>query len=163
MRTRRTLVVAALAASLVLTGCSSIPGLFGDVVRDDDGAISEGGDLGASEMVVGDCFDDFNQGGLTSSVEAIPCEQEHVYEVFHDFSLPEGDYPDADTIDAAAYEECDDAFDEFVGVSYDDSTLEYFFFAPTEEGWTAYDDRLVSCIIGSEGVRVTGSAAGSEG
>jgi hypothetical protein len=161
MRTRQVLAAAIVAASFLLSGCASLTGLFGGVTRDDGGSISEGGDLGTNEMVVGDCFDDFNQGGLTASVDAIPCAEEHVYEVFHDFSLPEGDYPSDSAMEDAVYEECDPAFADFVGVTYDESELEYFYFSPTEEGWTQYDDRLISCIIGTEGVRVTGSVKGS--
>jgi len=161
MRTRPALAAAIVAASLLLSGCTSLTGLFGGVTRDDGGSISEGGDLGANEMVVGDCFDDFNQGGLTSSVNAIPCEEEHVYEVFHDFTLPEGDYPSDADMEEAVYENCDPAFAEFVGVSYEESALEYFYFSPTEEGWAQFDDRLISCIIGTEGERVTGSARGT--
>ena len=161
MRSRPVLAAAAVvAASLLLSGCGSLDGLLAGVQRDEDGSISAGGDLGAASLAVGDCFDDFNQGGVTSSVTAIPCDEPHVYEVFHDFRLPDGEYPSQTVIDDAVTEECDPAFEEFVGVSFDESTLDYFFFSPTEEGWQ-FDDQLVSCVIGTEGVRVTGSTRGT--
>jgi hypothetical protein len=161
MRTRPLLALTVVVASLLLGGCSSIPGVFGDAMRGDDGAITEAGVVSTGSLMVGDCFGDTNRGGAVSSVAAIPCEDPHVYEVFHDFSLPAGDFPGDAEFEEATYAECDPAFEQFVGVAYEESELEYFFYTPTEEGWSAYDDRRVSCVIGTEGVRVTGSAAGS--
>ena len=162
MRSRTLLALAVVMAPLLLGGCSSIPGVFADAVRGDDGTIVEAGALSTGSLVAGDCFGDTNLGGAVSSVAAIPCDDPHVYEVFYDFSLPAGDYPSDAEFEEATYAECDPAFEDFIGLPYDESKWEYFFYTPTEEGWVAYDDRQVACVIGTEGVRVSGSAAGSQ-
>ena len=162
MNPRRILVAALLVASLALSGCSVLSDFFDRAVRDDDGTISESGDLDVFSLKVGDCFGGVATETETASVTAIPCDQPHVYEVFHDFELPAGDLPSATAVETAVYDACDPAFEEFVGVDYEHSTLEYFYFSPTQEGWDSMDDRLVTCIIGTDGVEVTGSAAGSQ-
>ncbi len=162
---RPALAALLLAGALMFTGCSAISGLvhlLGGAARDEEGAISKGGDLEVTRLAVGDCFDDVDfDVAETTSITAIPCDQEHVYETFYDFTLPDGDYPSVSAIEDATYAECTAAFEDYVGLSYEESSLDYFYFSPTEDGWNNYSDRTVSCIIGSEGVRVTGSVAGA--
>lgn len=159
------LVIVALSGTVALSGCS-VSGLIsaltgGGAARDDDGDIAEEGDLDVMSLTVGDCFNEVTWEGETSSVPAVPCDEGHVYEAFYDFSLPDGDFPTDEAIEQAVEESCTPAFGEFVGLSWEESSLDYFYFAPTEEGWNEVGDRIVTCVIGTEGVTVTGSAEGS--
>ncbi|MFT3797956.1 septum formation family protein [Microbacterium sp.] len=175
MNRRRSLALAAsvVGLSLALSGCSAFGNSLDGAVRLDDSATpdgsdldddttTEGSDLDIFSLAVGDCFGDLSDDDVLSSVTAVPCDQAHVYEVFYDFELPDGEYPDDDQVADITWERCDAAFETFVGRAYDDSTLDYTYISPTEESWTNIDDRLVSCVIGSEGVTVTGSAQGSQ-
>jgi hypothetical protein len=46
-----------------------------------------------------------------------------------------------------------------VGVPYEDSVLELFYYNPTRRSWTVADDREVLCVIRSDAT--TGSARGT--
>jgi len=154
------LAAAALAVTLPLAGCSNPFGAFNDAVRDDTGEIAEGGQVDIFTIQVGDCLAVVPEGE-TSSVGAVPCAEEHDGEVFHDFSLPAGDFPGDEAVTDASLEGCDAAFGQFVGVSWDESTLDYSYYAPTEETWTELDDRLVSCVIVDPAGPVTGTLKGA--
>ncbi len=149
-----------LIATVSLTGCATISGLFGGAVRDDEGQISEGGQVDVLTLAVGDCLVGVEEG-MQSSVDAVPCAEEHDLEAFHDFTLPAGDFPGEETVDQAAIEGCHTAFEEFIGLSYDESVLVYTYFYPSEESWTQADDRLITCLVGEESGPVTGTLAGA--
>lgn len=55
--------------------------------------------------------------------------------------------PGNDAIDIAADDFCYDEFTAFVGIAWDDSTLDYFPLTPLEEGWNQLDDRQVLCFV----------------
>jgi hypothetical protein len=170
MSVRRPVALAALALVLVLlSGCaSSLTALLGGAVRDEAGQIDAGGDLDVLTVKVGDCFFDDVLAGVTgeeqsetSTVRAVPCSDEHMFEAFHDFTLPEGDYPAQDVIDEMAYEECDAAFAEYIGLPYEESVYEYSYYSPSPETWDFANDRLVTCILSSpDGEALTGSLKG---
>jgi hypothetical protein len=161
---RSTFAAVALLSVITLGGCSAIQGLLGGetVARDaDTQEVTEAGTADVFSLKVGDCFDD--ETGATeevSSVPAVPCAEAHDNEIYYEFSLPDGEFPGADAIDAAVTEECIPQFDTFVGLAYEESELEFFPFTPTEEGWNAASDRVVQCVIYEAGVRVEGSLAG---
>ncbi len=162
---RRHLAAAALvlSAALALTGCSAITaitGLFGGATRDDSGVITEGGDVDIFTIAVGDCLGQAPDGEV-SSVAAVPCAEEHDGEVFHDFTLPDGDFPGEEAMESAAFDGCDAQFAPFVGASYEESTLDYMYYAPTEDSWNTYSDRVISCVLVDPAGPVTGSLQGA--
>lgn len=159
---RRSLALGALVltAGLTLTGCSAITGLFGGATRDDSGEITEGGDVDVFTIAIGDCLGQAPDGEV-STVAAVPCSEEHDGEVFHDFTLPEGEFPGDEAIEASAYEGCEPAFATFVGVSYEESALDYVFYSPTEASWNEVDDRVISCVVVDPAGAVTGTLQGA--
>lgn len=167
MSVRRSGAVVALAvAAVMLSGCAtSLSALLGGASRDEEGQINSGGDLDVFTIKVGDCFFDdalaSETESETSTVRAVPCDEKHAFEAYHDFALPEGEYPTVDVIDEAAAGECLPAFEDYVGVSYDDSRYDFSYYSPSRETWEYRDDRLVSCIlIAPEGETLTGSLKG---
>ncbi|WP_292830680.1 septum formation family protein [Microbacterium sp.] len=155
---RRTLAlgVVILMAGLSLTGCSAIFGLVDAVTRDDTDVVADGSEVDVFSIKIGDCLGETTDGTV-STVVSVPCGQEHEGEVFHDFTLPEGDFPGADSIEASAYDECESAFLVFVGLSYQESALDYIYYSPTEESWNEAGDRVISCVIVDPAGPVTGS------
>ncbi|WP_207453249.1 septum formation family protein [Herbiconiux sp. SYSU D00978] len=154
MRGRTTTIAAILASGAMLTGCSgNAPALE----RDGSGQIVEvQSGIDVFELQPGDCFstDDGGSGEVTS-VKAIPCAEPHRFEVYHEFELPDGDFP-AD-VDQQALTGCDAQFQAFVGVPNNQSKYEISYFAPTSASWAA-DDRLVSCLLfDPTGAEMTGS------
>ena len=155
-------VIAGTVAGLGLVG-AGYTGLAGqdDTTRSEDGAIVESGELGAFRIRVGDCLDS-SLGTEVESVEGLPCDQPHSYEVYHAFNLSEGDgtFPGDDAVGTAADEGCYQAFEPFVGLSYQESTYDFLTLVPTEGSWDGLDDREVLCLIANlDGTAKTGTAA----
>ncbi len=160
---RRCLAAALLVLSLCVSACSSEP----EATRDETGAVASEGAVDAFEIQVGDCFNE-PAGGVSEdelqeieSISAVPCDQPHDGEVFHDFQLPDGDYPGDDAVLEAAAEECIGQFDGFVGMAYDDSALDAYPITPTEDSWNQVDDRTVSCVVFDPAGQATGSLRGA--
>ena len=158
-RTIRSLAVAVAATgALALAGCSAIE--QDDTTRDEEGAILEGGEVGAFSIKVGDCIG-AEVGTSVETVEGVPCGEPHQYEVYHAFDIPTGDgtFPGETEVDEAANQGCLEAFADFVGLAYEQSIYSVLPLTPTSETWTDLDDREVLCLIGNgDGTPLTGSA-----
>ena len=160
---RRFLAVgAATALAASLSGCSLINSIIDKpVTRDaETEEVVEGGTSSVFSIKVGDCINDDSTSEEVFEVEAVPCAEPHDLEAFHEFSLDGSEYPGDDEVAQQADTGCYDQFTTFVGLSYEDSTLEYAPYTPTEASWTEDGDRLVSCMIGDPEGRTTGSLAG---
>lgn len=151
-----------LVAAITLGGCSVLDGLVGeDVTRDSDTQeVTEAGTADVFSLREGDCFDDESTGTEISDVPAVPCAESHDNEIYLSFEMPDGDWPGDDGIDLAAEEQCGPAFDEFVGLAYDSSTLDWFPITPLQDGWESVDDREILCVIWDPAGKVEGSLAG---
>jgi hypothetical protein len=114
--------------------------------RDDAGSISDGGTLQIEDLRVGDCFD-FEDAEEISEVQARPCGEPHGYEMFHvaTWSGPD-QFPSDDTMIDFVIDACVPAFEQYVALSYESSTLDFVPFTPTEQGWDA-GDRVVQCAL----------------
>jgi len=115
--------------------------------RDDAGQIVGGGDLEATELRAGDCFDlrDPNEEEI-EDVQAKPCTEVHEFEMYYVGLLPDGEYPDEATFVGFLEEDCLPAFDEFVGISYEESQLDIYWLTPTAEAWDA-GGRQLQCAV----------------
>jgi hypothetical protein len=131
--------------------------------RDQDGSITEAGELDVLALEVGDCFDDPEQGVTeVESIRALPCDQPHDNEVFHEFELPEGaELPSREAIDEQIGTRCLPAFDEFVGIAYEDSALDVFTFEPTAGSWRQGDRTVTCAVYDLSGDKLVGTARGA--
>lgn len=157
------------ALGLALTGCAGISDLLGggEPERDaETNQVTESADVDVFQLQVGDCL---NLGDDTelSTASVVPCSEPHTDEVYHEFELPDGDYPGAEAIEQAADEGCYAAFGAFVGKPFEESVLQYNYLTPTEAGWKDENlqDRLIQCIIYEPGegapVKLEGSLRGA--
>lgn len=143
-----------IAGALILAAC-------GGAARDDSGAIVEAGTEDVFALKVGDCFNDPDSFGEIESVEAVPCSEPHDNEVFHTFDLPDGAFPGADAIDEAAFGGCLPAFEQYVDVSYQESSLDISYLSPTAESWDR-GDREIACLLYDLNLeKLTGSMKGA--
>lgn len=168
-RTRARLSLAALVVTgaVTLSGCSildqfapaSVPArdaATGEVTQQTDNA-------DVFQVRVGDCL---NTGALDASTEitdvpVVPCAEPHDDEVYHAFELADGEFPGEDAILAEADATCVAQFAEFIGLAYEQSTLDYWPMYPTEGSWEN-GDREVLCIAWDPaGEKVTGTLAGA--
>ena len=150
-----------LLAGLLAIGAAS--SWFFSANRSETGEIARSGDLDATELRVGDCFDfkdpdadEFDQ------VTARPCSEEHEYELFFVGTMPDGPYPSDAAFDAWVTSACDPAFATYVGRSFESSRLELSWVPPTSEGW-AEGDHLVQCLLNDpQQPRLSTSLKGSD-
>ncbi|MFD4993701.1 septum formation family protein [Cellulosimicrobium cellulans] len=167
--TRRPLLLVVSAAALALTasGCGAILDEISgpsEAQRDEPGGeVTEASDADVFSIQVGDCLvtAKLPDGENVESVPVVPCSEPHDAEVYAETELPEGDYPGDEAIEASADEFCLGEFEAFVGLSYDESAYYYWPFTPREDGWTSLDDRVVQCVLDTDGTDVTGSLQGS--
>lgn len=155
---RAALALVTIPAALALAGCSLLSD--GVPVRDDGGSVSEAGRADVNNIEVGDCLD-ATTNDTVYQVPVVPCAEEHDEEVFGEFHLPPGDYPGDDVIEAQGWEECDAKFQEFIGVAYDDSEIDYYTLTPTQDSWEDFSDRSVMCIASDPAGKTVGTLAGA--
>ncbi|MET0954328.1 MAG: septum formation family protein [Cryobacterium sp.] len=160
-RLRLSLLAAVLAAgALTLSGCSAITDLFPkEAARDaETQEISEAGEADVFSLSVGDCFNDAEADEI-DSVDAIPCGEAHDYEAYFAFDVSADEaYPGDDVISQSAEDGCLAEFPNFVGLSYEESTLDFNYLSPTEGSWENGDHEILCIIIGPD--KTTGSLAG---
>lgn len=166
IRTRRSLAYlgAAAALSLTLTGCSALNGILGggsgDADRDEDtGQVTESSNIDIFSLKLGDCKME-SAAGLLSDADVVPCSEPHDEEVYYEITMDDGEFSD-EAVDAATDECIGDAFTSFVGVAFQDSTLDVYPITPTQQTWDELDDRIIQCIISDPAGQTTGSLAGS--
>jgi hypothetical protein len=136
-----------LVVFLVLVVGGGISSWYFGAGRADTGEIAKPGDLTATDLRVGDCFDLKDPTAEEiEDVAARPCAQAHEFELFFTGSLPEGAYPPQSVFDAYMQDNCMPAFLAFVGKAYEDSELDVYWLTPTTEAW-GQGDRSVQCVV----------------
>ena len=155
---RGALLVIALAASIVLVGCTSAP----QPDAEDD----------VFTLVVGDCFDsDTAEGESIETVPTVPCAEPHDFEAYSSQLMTQEEFPgDADTI-AEADARCGAEFEAYVGLSfenaYDARLYGFTYFYPSTASW-GLGDREILCMVYSTDdagdlVKTAGSLQGAAG
>jgi len=134
-----------LVASLVLASCASEPPPLGRTVSEGLGGSSA---VGSGEVNEGDCVDLPDGTGPTSSFTPVACNEEHDGQIAAIFDLDLGEeWPGASEVLIGAETGCVARFEDFVGVSYEQSIFFLQSFTPTEDSWANFDDRSVLCVL----------------
>lgn len=151
-RMMRRAVVPALLVAFGLAGCSTGP------ERDPEtGELLAAAEIDVFELQVGDCIADLNDEGEVTTVRAVPCAEEHTDEIFAAVAIPDAeDYPGNDAIREFADDECYQRFEQFVGLPWENSELDYGYLGPTETSWDD-GDREILCTVGDPRRPVTGT------
>ena len=141
-------------AAAALTGCSVISEAL------------NGGESDVFTIEVGDCLNDEAASGEISTVPIVDCEEPHDSEIYAAIIMDDDEYPGEDATIQFADDACLGEFEDFVGVSYDDSKYGFATLYPTPESW-AGGDREVLCRIALPDesgniVKVEGSLEGVE-
>lgn len=132
---------------VLVAGATAIGGWYFSAGRGDSGEITKSGDLQATDLRVGDCFDVKDpEAEELFDVTAKPCDQAHEFEMFFVGSLPEGAYPAEATFDSYVEANCLPSFATYVGKSYQESALDIYWLVPTSEAWDE-GDRSVQCAL----------------
>lgn len=107
----------------------------------------------------GDCINEWTAAydDTVSTVPKIDCAEPHDLEVYYEGTLDEaGAYPGDTEVMDMVDEACDDAFEGFVGVAQEDSSLVVSTLFATQEGW-GQGDRGYLCLVGHETEQTTGT------
>jgi Septum formation len=124
-----------------------VAGAISNASRSGSGEINKSGDLNASDLRAGDCFDlkDKNANQI-GDVHAVPCTSEHQYETFFTGSMPAGTFPTESAMDDWISGNCEPAYETYVGTAYQDSHLEVYILTPSSDAWNN-GDRSVQCSV----------------
>jgi hypothetical protein len=121
-------------------------------------------------LAIGQCFDELPEPRQQPyAVLVIPCEELHTYEVFDQKKYTAAGktvvagtaYPGDLVISNDADDQCIAGFQAFIGVEWAASHYEEHSWWPTQESWTAKNDRNIICAVTRVGgVHTKGSARG---
>lgn len=144
MKAARWLMIAGALAllGLGLTACSSTP---------------------ANDFEAGECTND-DLTGQIGEIEVVDCDETHTAEAYATFDIDGDDFPGEAEIQAEATEGCNGSrFEDYVGVSYEESIFLSEPLAPSSESWDG-GDRTVICIVTgtTDGSELDGSVEGAD-
>jgi Septum formation len=109
----------------------------------------------------GDCLaSDPGVQGEVSEVPKVDCEEPHFTEVFHTYTIDASGMPSAAEMEDIVQDQCLSEFESFVGMPYEESSLEVTWLEPTAESWERGDRELV-CMITDPAGETTGSLEGA--
>lgn len=162
-------VVGRLVGGAIAVGAVAFAGtsaMDDNTTRDASGAITESGGLGVFQAKVGDCINfpgDNSTEGIVESVEGVPCDSPHEEEVFHQFRSALGPgWPGDDALAEESSQRCYDAFEPYVGRSYQSSDLDFYYWIPTETGWEQGDYEVTCLAFQMEGLNLVSTVRNSQ-
>ena len=143
---KRLLVYAAVGLGVVAYNVATVAD------RDATGAIVSSGNVDAFALRVGDCFDDTaalgsEVAGEVASLPGVPCADPHDNEVFAVFDVDFDAFPGDEAMGEAAFAQCLERFEGFVGAAYEESVLDVTALYPSDQSWNVQNDREVVCAV----------------
>ena len=116
---------------------------------------------GVFTLPVGACFDDSAEEQV-SSVPEVDCSEPHDNEVFAVFDYTDSDtFPGSSAMNEAAQNLCIAQFENYVGLSYEESSFGVFPITPTQESWDGGDREIICALYNPDLSKLTGSMKGT--
>lgn len=114
---------------------------------------------GASDLGVGDCFDDPGATVEVKDVQHHPCNEPHTSEVVYIGDMPSSEtYPTDTQFASAVQAACLPAFKVYTGLDYaTEPNFDLGYFIPTVDGWGGGDRELICYAIRIDGAAVSQS------
>jgi hypothetical protein len=114
---------------------------------------------GASDLAVGDCFDEPATIGEVHDVQHHPCTETHTSEVVFVGDMPSNaTYPTDAEFVAFVRASCVPAFNAYTGLDFDVlAAVDMGYLTPTTEGWSGGDHEMICYAIRSDGTPVSQS------
>jgi hypothetical protein len=142
-----------------LAGCAPLispqgPGSDGDGTNGQSGSASPAPDAtetpqpetSASDLQVGDCYNaDFGSDVAVNVVTPVDCAMPHTDEVYWISPTLEGDYPGQEALTASASDLCLNAFEAFIGIPFESSTIAITILYVSPEDWADPAKRHIGC------------------
>lgn len=147
---------------VAVVGAVAIGGAIFAAQRNDAGEITQGGSLAVTDLRIGDCFDPRDiDAEEADEVDAKRCDEAHQFEMMAAGTMPDGDYPTDDEFEGFVATVCVPAFGEYIGLAYEESRLDVFWYFPLEEGWSRGDHTVQCAVYDPLNSKLTGSLRGA--
>jgi len=117
-----------------------------------------------NDLEVGDCVELDIDSEEVSTLPVVDCDEPHHAEVFLTAELfeDEDEFPRGESMVQRIDDTCaGDAFEQFVGTPYQESSLELYYAAPSRESWDQGDRTVVCFVIRPDGGTLERSVQGS--
>ncbi|WP_420098729.1 septum formation family protein [Corynebacterium sp.] len=103
---------------------------------------------GARGLAIGDCVSDMGQLDGTGDIDVVDCAEPHAGEVYAQADIAGKNlFPGNEPLGREAGGICaGDAFTDYVGVGFPESSLDVVTMMPSKESW-AQEDRTVTCVV----------------
>lgn len=115
-------------------------------------------------LTVGSCVNGIDEGApvTAATTRSVDCANPHDNEVVASVDYaPNGAFPGQAALDAFAITHCPPAFESYVGISYEQSSLGILPVMPTDLTWAKGDRSIVCVVLTMDGSKLTGSVKGS--
>ena len=129
---------------------------------------TEGRSIHATDLQVGDCYNNTDTGSTGSdgerqvdNVEVVDCDVPHQHEVYNNYQITLSTFPDKSTMHKETQTACRDPFKTYVGVTYEKSMYDVTVLTPTEASWAEGDHTITCALESKDDSLITGSLKGA--
>jgi hypothetical protein len=133
---------------------------------DTDYVTRDDGNTDLYDVAVGMCIDEEELFGedYFVSVDVVDCAQPHYAELYSVFDVAVGEleYPGDDEVWELADAGCVEDFGVYVGVSWEKSDFDYYYFYPSQENWDVGDHEVMCLAVDINFEPYTGSVRNGE-
>lgn len=136
---------AAAIMGLALSACSSMP--FNNRTQ-------------STELAVGQCLL-VPLNSQVNSVATTECTEAHTGEVYSVTTLKNDTMPSRDEMDELVHNTCYETFEDYVGTSPEETTLDYTAMSPTKQTWAKGDREIVCIAVRTDDEQLTASVRDS--
>ena len=133
-----------------------------------DTPYTEGRSIHATDLQVGDCYNNTDTGSTGSdgerqvdNVEVVDCDVPHQHEVYNNYQITLSTFPDKSTMHKETQTACRDPFKTYVGVTYEKSMYDVTVLTPTEASWAEGDHTITCALESKDDSLITGSLKGA--
>ena len=115
-----------------------------------------------NEAPPGPCFEVEASGGVLSDWTEVSCEGSRQIEVTFAAAFEDGPYPGDDYLANNAESTCRNAFENYVGLSPEDSMFDYDWLLPDQDLWANGVRNGICLVVRDDGSPLTDTVKGSE-
>jgi len=113
-------------------------------------------------LMDGECFNPYDKAfedtTYSVQVELVDCDSPHTAEVYGNYFFSQTEFPGDDEVQSTADDQCYNQFADYVGNSYDDSSLDFWYYYPNQSGWDSGFGWTMCALVDYGGGDLVGSA-----